>query len=99
MGQIDLLRVENRLAELANAKYKTEKWKPSDKALEQMQITRNRWNALVAQRSQPTLEEIFTMHLFIGFDIRKLFKPIFEKDHSEKARAKTRKVLDKYINN
>lgn len=99
MGQIKLLRVENRLAELANAKYKTDKWRPSDKALEQMQITRNRWNALAAQRSQPTLEEVFKIHLFIGFDITKVFKPIFEKDQSEKTRARTRKVMEKYINN
>ena len=98
MGQIELLRVENRLAELANAKYKTDKWRPSDKALEQMQITRNRWNALVAQRSQPTLEEIYKIHLFIGFDISKVFKPIFEKDRSEKAREKKKKVMEKYLN-
>lgn len=97
MGQIKLLRVENRLAELANAKYKTDKWRPSDKALDQMQITRNRWNALVAQRSQPTLEEVFKAHLFIGFDINRVFNPIFEQDHSEKTKATTKKVMDKYL--
>lgn len=92
----EIIRIENSLSEIACRKFKTDKWRPNDKALEKMRLTRLRWNALAAQRSQPNLEEMWFLIRFFCCKAEDIFKPIIKKDNSPERLEKERKLLEKY---
>lgn len=94
----EIIRIENALSEIATKKFKTDKWRPNERALEKMKMKRSRWNALVAQRSQPHLEEIWNLINFFGCKAEDIFNPIIKVDNSPQRRARENKLLEKYSN-
>lgn len=92
----EILNVQNRVAEVANKKFKSERWKPNQSALIQLNMKKSRFNSIYNNKVQPNLTELFLIADLLNVSTDKLIQPIFKTTQKEKVIIRS-KLTSKYF--